>query len=53
MIDDIAKDNMHYLCRSYENRIILVPKSDELKIGSIHNVKVNEIKNHTLIGEII
>ena len=53
MIDDIAKDSMHYLCRSYENRIILIPKNDDLKMGDIYNVQINEIKNHTLIGSII
>ena len=53
MIDDIAKDNIHYQCRSKENRLILVKKEKELNMGDIYNCEITEIKNHTLIGEII
>ena len=53
MVDDIAKDNMHYLCRSKENRIILVKKEKELNMGDIFNAEVTEIKSHTLIGKFI
>ena len=53
MIDDIAKDNMHYQCRSKENRLILVKKEKELNMGDIYNCEIIEIKNHTLIGKII
>lgn len=53
MIDDIAKDGMHYLCRSKENRIILVKKENELNMGDIYNTEVTEIKSHTLIGKFI
>ena len=53
MIDDIAKDNIHYQCRSKENRLILVKKEKELNMGDIYNSEITEIKNHTLIGEII
>lgn len=52
MIDDIAKDNIHYKCRSKENRLILVKKEKELNMGDIYNCEITEIKNHTLIGEI-
>ena len=53
MIDDIAKDNMHYQCRSKENRLILVKKEKKLNMGDIYDCKITEIKNHTLIGKII
>ena len=53
MIDDIAKDNIHYQCRSKENRLILVKKEKELNMGDIYNCEITEIKNHTLIGKII
>ena len=53
MIDDIAKDNIHYQCRSKENRLILVKKEKELNMGDIYDCEITEIKNHTLIGEII
>ena len=53
MIDDIAKDNMHYQCRSKENRLILVKKEKKLNMGDIYNCEITEIKNHTLIGKII
>lgn len=53
MIDDIAKDNMHYQCRSKENRLILVKKDRELNMGDIYKCEITEIKNHTLIGKII
>ena len=53
MIDDIAKDNMHYLCRSKENRIVLIKKEKELNMGDIYYCEITEIKNHTLIGNLI
>lgn len=53
MIDDMAKDNMHYQCRSKENRLILIKKDKELNMGDIYTVEISEIKNHTLIGRII
>ena len=53
MIDDIAKDNMHYQCRSKENRLILVKKEKKLNMGDIYKCEITEIKNHTLIGKII
>lgn len=53
MIDDIAKDNMHYQCRSKENRLILIKKDKELNMGDIYTVEISDIKNHTLIGRII
>lgn len=57
MIDDIAKDNIHYQCRSKENRLILI-KKDEVKdkkinMGDIYFCEITEIKNHTLIGKIV
>ncbi len=53
MIEDIAKDNIHYQCRSKENRLILVKKEKELNMGDIYDCEITEIKNHTLIGKII
>lgn len=53
MIDDMAKDNMHYQCRSKENRLILIKKDKELNMGDIYTVEISDIKNHTLIGRII
>lgn len=53
MIDNTAKDNMHYLCRSKENRIILIKKEKELNMGDIFDAEITEIKSHTLIGSII
>ena len=53
MIDDIAKDNLHYQCRSKENRLILVKKEKELNMGDICDCEITKIKNHTLIGKVI
>lgn len=53
IVESDAKDGKNYITRSEEYRIVLVKKSDAYKKGSMIDVVIEGIKNHSLIGRVI